>query len=674
MTDAEARTTKSFCRICTSLCGILVDTLGEQVLHVRGDRDHPLSQGYTCAKGRALPDMHHRPDRLEQPLMRVGGSLQPTTWDACLDDLVGRLRDTIDRHGAASVGIFFGSGLGMDAAGYRMAEALHAAIGTPARFSPLTIDGTAKVLAATLVGGFPGLNPRPDYDRVALVLYLGINPVVSHGHTTAMPSPTTTIRALRSRAEVWVIDPRRSETAGLASHHIAPRPGTDYAILAHLVRELVRDGAGAQVLAVDREALREAVEPFTVEHAAQIADVPPAELTALVAAIRHAGRVAIESGTGITMSADANVVQWLAWTVMVLTDSMNRPGGVWFHPGFFRLMDAAPVPVFPPEGFFFPSGPPSRPELPGFLGEWPCAALPTEIEAGSIRAVLNLGGGLLTAFPEESVMRRALGKLEVLATLEILPNSTTALSTHVLPTKDQLERADINLWDFLSPRVNGQYTQAVVRPVGRRRSSWWVLAELARGLGHELGPDLPSADDAASDQAMLDLQTVAARCSLTELTEQLYVETPHELPAAWVEDYLRELGGWRLAPPQLVAQLAALAEPPALCLVPRRQKRHVNSQFFLGEPAEIMLSPHDAASAGVTDGEQVIVRSANGELAGTARVDPDMRRGAVSVPHGHAEANVNLLTSHRQADLLTGMALYSGIPVTLHPVERAPLT
>jgi anaerobic selenocysteine-containing dehydrogenase len=82
-------------------------------MRVRGDRDHPVTHGYMCPKGRALPKMHHHPQRLERPLVRAGGSLQPTSWDSCLDDLGTRLRNVIDRHGPASVGIFFGSGVGM---------------------------------------------------------------------------------------------------------------------------------------------------------------------------------------------------------------------------------------------------------------------------------------------------------------------------------------------------------------------------------------------------------------------------------------------------------------------------------------------------------------------------------------------------------------------------------
>ena len=62
---------------------------------------------------------------------------------------------------------------------------------------------------------------------------------MSHGHSVAMPDPVSAIRELATRAEVWVVDPRRTETARLAGHHLAPRPGTDYAVLAFLVREVL---------------------------------------------------------------------------------------------------------------------------------------------------------------------------------------------------------------------------------------------------------------------------------------------------------------------------------------------------------------------------------------------------------------------------------------------------
>ena len=98
----------------------------------------------------------------------------------------------------------------------------------------------------------------------------------------------------------------------------------------------------------------------------------------------------------------------------------------------------------------------------------------------------------------------------------------------------------------------------------------------------------------------------------------------------------------------------------------------LNAQLeFLGEAAEIVVHPNDAAAAGVSDEQRLIVRSALGKLTGVARVDASVRRGAVSVPHGHAGANVNLLTSKDDIDLVTGMTRGSGVPVSLHPTWAA---
>ena len=226
--------------------------------------------------------------------------------------------------------------------------------------------------------------------------------------------------------------------------------------------------------------------------------------------------------------------------------------------------------------------------------------LADEIRAGNIRAVLNLGGHLVTAFPDTDDLVPALESLDVFATIEIIANDTTALSTHVLPTKDQLERADVTLWDHLSPRVAAQHTPAVVDPVGDRRSTWWVLAELGRRLGHELA-DTTGED--ATDDARLARITARARCTFDELVATGWVEAPHELPAPWVDEHVDRLGGWRLAPQMLVDQLAALAAPAPLVLVPRRQVRHLNSQLdYLGEVADVVVHPEDATAAGVVDG------------------------------------------------------------------------
>lgn len=388
---------RSHCKICTSQCGIVIDVDDDRVVRVKGDRDHPLSNGYTCPKGRALDRLHHHPDAITRPLMRKDGALVPVDWDTCLDDIAARLKAVVDKHGPNAVAFYFGSGLGMDASGYRMADTFHKALGTPPKFSPLTIDGACKVLVSSLVGGFPGLNAKTDDANADMLIYAGVNPMVSHGHNTGMFNPAVPIRATAARGELWTIDPLRTQTAQFSSRHIAPYPGKDYAIFAWLVREILDRGPlnpAQPVSGLDE--LRETLAGFDRATAAAIAGVPEQDLDDLLQAIRSKGHVTVETGTGISMTSSANLTQWFVWVLMILTGTMNRKGGTWFHPGFILQYDSFELPLVDHP---FSPGAPTMPEVSGLLGEWPCAALAGEIEAGNIRALVNLGGSIMRSFP-----------------------------------------------------------------------------------------------------------------------------------------------------------------------------------------------------------------------------------------------------------------------------------
>jgi len=326
--DQPVEIKRTYCRICMVHCGLVAEVAGEQILRVRGDRDHPLTHGYTCPKGCATGKVHHLPGAITRPMMRKGGNLVAVSWDEALDDVAARLRKTIDEHGPNSIGMYFGSGLGLDSLGYLMEEAFYNALGSPPKFSPLTNDGTAKVMMSGAMTGFYGLNPKTDYDNCEMLIYVGTNPMVSHAHNTGMFNPALWIRSVARRGEVWTIDPVFTETAKFSTRHIAAYPGKDYAILAWLTREIIDGGPLDPMQRINGLAeLRAALDGYDRTKAAEIAGVSEQELEDLLAAIRRKGRVSVETGTGITMSAGCNMTQWFAWLIMILTGSMNRKGG-----------------------------------------------------------------------------------------------------------------------------------------------------------------------------------------------------------------------------------------------------------------------------------------------------------------------------------------------------------
>ncbi len=675
MTRTPVELKRTYCRVCMTHCGLVAEVAGDQIVKVRGDKEHPITKGYTCPKGRATGEIHHLDGAITHPMMQKDGELVAVSWDEALDDIAARLRAIIDECGPDSVAINYGSGLGLDSAGYAMEDAFYRALGTPPKFSPLTIDGTSKLTMAAALGAHLGFNPKTDYDNVELLIYVGTNPMVSHAHNTGMYDPATFIRTVAKRGEVWTIDPVYTATARLSTHHIASYPGKDYAILAWLTREIIDGGPlrPAQVIN-GLDELRAALEGYDRAEAAEIAGVREQELEDLLAAIRRTGRVAIETGTGITMSAGCNMTQWFAWLLMILTGSMNREGGTWFHPGSITQFDAFEMPV----NETFTPGSNVRPDVKGIVGDWPCAVLPLEIDAGNIRALFNFGGSLLRSFPDTNALKASLSKLDLNVIVEIVENELTPLCTHVLPTKDAVERAEFTRWDSLGWNVSLQYTPPLVEPMGERRSAWWVISQFMRRAGLPVPDYVPDDDrEEGADELMLARLMRRARCSFEELAEKRYVEFPLEFPSPWVDRHLERIGGWRLAPVELlwqwnemrVADEAAMGKPKPLCLSSRRQFKKFNTQLsFLGEPANILLHPDTADDHGITDGQKVRVYNRRGEVFLTAKVDPGMRKGVCSIPHGHEDANVNNLTSTDDVDPLGGMALYSGVPIEIEAV------
>lgn len=669
---------KSYCRICGSGCGIIVSLDGQQVVKVRADEDHPVSKGYTCPKGRALGFDHHREERLEVPMIREHGVLREASWDYVLDDLAAKLSGIIAASGPRGVGTFIGGGGFLDASGFSSLLAFLGTIKTPSAYSDMTIDSVAKALASELVSGITGLEPRADLANTKMVIFIGTNPVISHTRTINMHAPTAAMRDMRAHgAALWTLDPRKSETAQRSDGHIQARPGTDYAVLGYAIRELLIEGADRDYIArhtQNVEGLRAAVERFTLERTSAIAGVEPQLLLDFVAAIRKAGRLSVEAGTGVTMQRAGNVTQWLSLALMAVTGSLDREGGAWVNPGRMNRKDRRDFPAAPEEGWNRP-GPESRPELRGTGGEYPCAAIPDEIAAKNLRAMLVWGGNLEVCLPETEKMYAALQQLEVLATFDIRHTRTTDIATHILPTKDQLERADMTyVTDTSFPILVSQYTPAVVEPLGQRKAFWWVVGQLGRRMGLDFFPGFDL--EHGTDDTFLEYLLRSSETSFVELKEKRLMSDPPVF--GWVQRFVDEkVGGWRLAPPLLAGQLRELEaregepEPGTLILIPRRQKYHENSRLTdLRDPPLVFMNAFDAQAAGLAEGATVRVTSANGELRRPLKIDNSLRPGCINVPHGWSdEMNVNRLTSTtRDVDPLTGMLLYSGLEVAVEAV------
>jgi anaerobic selenocysteine-containing dehydrogenase len=671
------RSVHSYCRICQAHCGIIVELDGEQVVRVSGDRDHPVSAGYTCSKGRALGEAHHSPDRLDLPLLHG----QPAPWDDVLADLGARLRTILDDHGPDAIACYRSTGWVLDTNGRGVVDRWVRAIGTRQLYSPATIDTPNRTLVPDLVVGAPFLQPVVDWTGTELLVVLGHNLVVSHGHATSVPDPVRRLRSIQERGgKVIVADPRLTETARLADVHVQLRPGSDAALAAFLVRLRLEQRSDAAYLAtcadpasVDR--LREATAAFDRDTAARMCDVDPGVLDQVADIVLAVDRLSFITGTGVSMGPVANAAEWLGWALGAVTGSLDRSGGMLFNPGVLR-----PQSETGPVAMDRVTGPPpaSRPELQHAYGEYPTAILTDEILAGNVRALISFGGNPMASFPDSVKTKKALAALDVFAVTELRHTQSTAVATHVLATTDQLERPDVTFFmDGAFPIPFAQYTPAVVHDVGARLP----LSQAMGGLARHMGMEIAGVTDVIDEDELIGKIIRRSRVPFEQLRSAPSGVVVEDAPREWLIPDKVPRGRLDLAPDALVAELHRWVEVEArsgagapgsdLALICRRLPHQMNSDLQELPSQQrapfptLLMSPADAGERGLAEGEVVTVSNRNGSTSAVLEVTDRIRSGVVSLPHSWRDPDVNQLTSTDDLDPITGMPRFTALGVTV---------
>src|SRR5215471_9980924 len=284
------RSLPTFCRICEAACGLLadLDASGHPV-RLRPDRHHPVSQGFTCAKGTRFLEVAEHPDRLLFPLCkRADGGYERITWDAAMVFLAQRLRPILERYGPHAVGIYFGNPLAFNTLGLLTMLAFMRALGTRNVFSAGSQDCQNKFAGAQIVHGSPFIHPLPDFAHTDVAILLGTNPAVSQTSFVHLEGGSTVFDRLQQRGGkiIW-IDPRCTESAQRWGEHIAIRPGTDIFLLLALIHAL-RDRYYPDPRVEGLDTLLDLAATYPIRRAADLTGIAAERIQALADLLRTA--------------------------------------------------------------------------------------------------------------------------------------------------------------------------------------------------------------------------------------------------------------------------------------------------------------------------------------------------------------------------------------------------
>ncbi len=224
---------------CPSTCALEIDISGGRIGRVRGSRDNSFTAGIICAKVARYAERAHHPDRLTQPLRRIGakgeGTFAPISWDEALDEIAHRFREAEREHGPEAVWPYYYAGT----MGLVMRDGINRL--THAKnysrfFSSICVNPAwSGFLAGT--GRLAGPDPR-EMAKSDLVVIWGTNPVSTQINVMAHAT-----RARKERgAKIAVVDVYSSPTMEQADIPVLIRPGTDGALACAVMHVLFRDG------------------------------------------------------------------------------------------------------------------------------------------------------------------------------------------------------------------------------------------------------------------------------------------------------------------------------------------------------------------------------------------------------------------------------------------------
>jgi anaerobic selenocysteine-containing dehydrogenase len=726
----STRTELTFCRICEATCGLKATIDGDRVVALEPDHDHVVSKGYSCIKGLRYHEIHHSPDRLRVPLKRVGDRFEEISWEQALGEIGVKVRQLVQEHGGDSVSAYLGNPIAFSLLPPILTSGFLQGLGSRNLFQTGSQDCNNKFAAAQRVYGFPFIQPFPDVDRTQCLIMIGSNPAVSRASFMQLPDPIRRLRAIEERGgKVFLVNPRRTETAKQMGTQVFIRPDTDVYFLLSLLHEIMsrdaidRERVGRYMKRLD--VLRQVSEPWPPERTEEVTGVSAETLRSMVDAYLQADGAALFLSTGVNQGSQGTLAFWIQEAINAITGNLDRLGGTLVGYGYIKNF-----PKHARKGGHTMRKDLSRVgQLPSVADTFPAGLMADEILTpgeGQVRALFCVSGNPLLTVPNSNGrLEEALKALELLVVIDIFRNETANRAHYILPGTSAFQRADLP-FVFQSlmgaqPIPYAQYTDALLPTEDEQRDETMILLQLARACGSTLFGSkvanglfngwlglgkIPAIGSrlGLTPERFLGLMARALRLgSLKRLRKEPHgrLLEPNKGGDFLGERVVTDDGLVDLAPEEFVQAAAKLGpcfeqertQRDRLKLISKREQHSHNSwlhnhpRFVEGKRSTnyLYMNPLDGETAGVESGAMVEVRSSVGSVRLPVQLTDEMMVGAVALPHGwgHEEAdglsvasqttgaNANLLAADGPDALeyFSGMAKLNGIWVEVTPVD-----
>lgn len=643
-----------------------------RLVKVTGMKEHPLNK--LCVKGRQTPQWLYSEERITSPLRKVNGTWQKISLDEAFEIIAEKLTSIRQDYGAKSLVTHLGF-ISIGTHSGRLASRFCSLYGTPNFTSAASFCFAARGLGHGLTVSNRMLPLMPSYDDSRCVVLWGYNPEESN-----FVDAEHILSARRRGAKTILIDPRVTPLAKKADIYLQIRPGTDCALalglLNVIISEQLYDDAFVDQWTVGFDKLKEHIKNYSPEVVEGITWIPAQTITEFARTYATSQPAAIAQGVSLDHSINGVQTSRAISILMAITGNLDVQGGNIYNRPLKLTSLRVRGAVSPDEAIG------ARYPLFGkFTNETTAVPVPEAVITGRpypIKALIVQGGNPVLTWPNTSKVKEALGKLDLLVVSDLFMTETAELADIFLPAATPLEQEMLRDYTFEGlPLVilGGK----AIEPLGDSIEDWRVWSELGKKMGYDSYFPWQTSMEIIADLLQPSGITVE---QLRHNPGGVFHQQPMQREKYRMEGLSTASGKVeifsRIMADHDYDALPTFHEPvdnrqladsyPFTLVAGSRVRAFTHSQYrniarlrkLVPQPF-VEINTDAATSLGISDGDQIRVESPNGTIKLRARLTPDIHPKVLSLQHGWAEANANLLTDDGTLDPISAYPAFKTV-------------